>query len=183
MELSRRHFFRRLWSTGERTQEERLARYNALESFARTQLLPYDFTLSDEQLSAMSAGVRFHLKATRDNELFAPEICVKLQKIVDTMTEPWRQEHFLKLEAESYRAEQNRTAALGHVASFLNDRATSSQIDALRARFGVHDPKAIEARLETEIHSWVNGQTNEELLRYDEHSIREQVFAQLLSWC
>jgi hypothetical protein len=183
MELSRRHFFRRLWSTGDRTQEERLARYAALESFARTQLLPYDFCLTDEQLSAMSAGVRFHLKATRDNELFAPEICVKLQKIVDAMTEPWRQEHFLKLEAESNRAEQNRTSALGHVAEFLNERATSDQINALRSRFGTQDVKALEARLETEIHSWVNGQTNEELLQYDVTSIREHVFAQLLSWC
>ena len=88
MELSRRHFFRRLWSTGERTPEERQARYAVLESFARTQLLPYDFTLTDEQLAVMMAGVRFQLKATRDDELFAPKICVKLQRIVDSMTDP-----------------------------------------------------------------------------------------------
>jgi len=183
MELSRRHFFRRLWSTGERTPEERLARYTVLESFARTQLLPYDFSLTDEQLSAMAAGVRFHLKATRDTELFAPEICVKLQKIVDAMTEPWRQDHFLKLEAEANRAEQNREAALTHVASFLKAETTPAQIAALRLRFGVQDLKALEARLETELHSWVNGQTNEEMLRFDEDSIRELVFARLKSWC
>jgi len=183
MELSRRHFFRRLWSTGDRTPEERLARYGVLESFARTQLLPYDFSLTDEQLSAMSAGVRFHLKATRDNELFAPEICVKLQKIVDAMIEPWRQEHFLRLEAESNRAEQNRTSAQGHVAAFLNEKATPGQIDSLRTRFGIQDLKNLETRLEAEIHSWINGQTNEELLQYDLNSIREHVFAQLLSWC
>ena len=183
MGLSRRHFFRRLWSTGDRTPDERLARYSTLESFARTQLLPYDFSLSDEQLSAMSAGVRFHLKATRDNELFAPEICVKLQKICDAMIEPWRQEHFLRLEAESNRAEQNRTSALGHVGAFLSQRATPDQIAALRNRFGLQDLKSLESRLETEIHSWINGQTHEELLQYDPDSIREHVFAQLLSWC
>lgn len=187
MELSRRHFFRRLWSTGERTQEERLSRYTALESFARTQLLPYDFSLSDEQLSAMQAGVRFHLKATRDKELFAPEICVKLQKIVDAMTEPWRQDHFLKLEAESSRAEQNREAALTHVSTFLSEKATAAQIDALRSRFGVQDLKAdiktIEARLETEIHSWVNRKTQEELLQYDSESLKDLVYAQIMSWC
>ena len=127
-------------ATGLRRKGSRVTR--PLESFARTQLLPYDFTLTDEQLSAMSAGVRFHLKATRDNELFAPEICVKLQKIVDAMIEPWRQEHFLKLEAESSRAEQNRTSALGHVAAFLNERATPGQIDALRTRFGIQDLKS-----------------------------------------
>ena len=99
------------------------------------------------------------------------------------MIEPWRQEHFLKLEAESSRAEQNRTSALGHVAAFLNERATPDQIDALRTRFGLQDLKSLEARLETEIHSWMNGQTNEELLQYDPESIRELVFAQLLSWC
>jgi hypothetical protein len=183
MELSRRHFFRRLWSTGDRTPDERIARYSTLESFARTQLLPYDFSLTDEQLSAMSAGVRFHLKATRDNELFAPEICVKLQKICDAMIEPWRQEHFLKLEAEASRAEQNRTSALGHAGAFLTQRATPEQVTALRARFGLQDLKSLESRLETEIHSWINGQTNEELLQYDPDSIREHVFAQLLSWC
>jgi hypothetical protein len=183
MELSRRHFFRRLWSTGDRTPDERLARYSTLESFARTQLLPYDFSLSDEQLSAMSASVRFHLKATRDTELFAPEICVKLQKICDAMIEPWRQEHFLQLEAESNRAEQNRTSALGHVGVFLSERATPDQIAALRTRFGVEDLKSLESRLEMEIHSWINGQTHEELLQYDLNSIREHVFAQLLTWC
>jgi hypothetical protein len=183
MELSRRHFFRRLWSTGDRTPQERLERYWALESFARTQLLPYDFSLTDEQVDAMSSGVRFHLKATRDTELFAPEICVKLQKIVDAMVDPWRQEHFLKLEAESARAEQNRTSARGHVAEFLSERATPAQIDSLRARFGIQDVKSLEVRLETEVDSWANGQTNEELLRFDPNSIREHVFAQLLSWC
>ena len=183
MELSRRHFFRRLWSTGDRTQEERQARYSTLESFARTQLLPYDFTLTEEQLSAMSAGVRFHLKATRDTELFAPEICVKLQKICDAMIEPWRQEHFLKLEEESSRAEQNRTSAQGHVGAFLKERATPAQIEALRVRFELQDLKSLESRLEVEIHSWINGQTNEELLQYDLNSLREHVFAQLLSWC
>jgi hypothetical protein len=183
MELSRRHFFRRLWSTGDRTPEERLDRYGTLEAFARTQLLPYDFALTDEQISAMSAGVRFHLKATRDTELFAPEICVKLQKIVDAMVEPWRQEHFLRLEAEASRAEQNRTSAEGHVAEFLNQRATPDQVQSLRTRFGIQDMKNLEARLETEIHSWVNGQTTEELLQFDLNSIREHVFAQLLSWC
>lgn len=183
MELSRRHFFRRLWSTGDRTPEERLARYGVLESFARTQLLPYDFALSDEQISALTAGVRFHLKATRDDELFAPEICVKLQRIVDAMVEPWRQEHFLKLEADANRAEETRTAAQGHAAEFLSQRATSAQIDSLRTRFGIQELKSLEARLETEIHSWINGQTNEELLQYDLSSMREHVFAQLLSWC
>ena len=183
MGLSRRHFFRRLWSTGDRTPEERLSRYTVLESFARTQLLPYDFSLTDEQISAMQAGVRFHLKATRDNELFAPEICVKLQKIVDAMIEPWRQEHFLKLEAELARAEKNREAALGHIAAFLSEKATSAQLAALRSRFGTPDLKAIEARMETELHSWVNGLTNEEVLQYDADSIRELVFAHVLSWC
>jgi len=183
MELSRRHFFRRLWSTGDRTPEERQARYAVLESFARTQLLPYDFTLTESQLGVMTAGVRFHLKATRDSELFAPEICVKLQKIVDSMTEPWRQEHFLMLEAELTRASQNREAAIRHIASFLHHSASAKQISALRHRFGVSDLPALEARLETEIHSWINGITNEEVLRYDEDSIQELVFAQLLSWC
>lgn len=183
MELSRRHFFRRLWSTGDRTPDERLARYTALESFARTQLLPYDFSLTDEQISAMQAGVRFHLKATRDNELFAPEICVKLQKICDEMIEPWRQEHILKLEAESSRAEQNRDAAVSYAAPFLNEAATPAEIAALQSRFGVQDLKALEARIETELHSWINGRTMEELLRYDIESIRELVFAQLRSWC
>jgi len=183
MELSRRHFFRRLWSTGDRTPQERLERYWALESFARTQLLPYDFALTDDQISAMSAGVRFHLKATRDNELFAPEICVKLQKIVDAMVEPWRQEYILKLEAESTQAEQNRNSTQGHVAEFLRNRATPAQIESLQTRFGIQDLRNLEVRLETEVHSWANGQTNEELLRFDPNSIQEHVFALLLSWC
>jgi len=183
MELSRRHFFRRLWSTGDRTPEERLARYTAMESWARTQLLPYDFTLSEEQLSAMTAGVRFHLRATRDTELFAPTVCIKLQKICDGMIENWRREHYQKLDEEAARAEQNRTSAQGQVRAFLNERASPDQINALRARFGVQDLTALEARLESEIQSWINGQTHEELLRYDVNSLQEHVFAQLLSWC
>ena len=183
MELSRRHFFRRLWSTGDRTPEERQARYAVLESFARTQLLPYDYTLTESQLGVLMAGVRFHLKATRDQELFAPEICVKLQKIVDSMTDPWRQEHFLKLEAELARASENREAALRYIGEFLHSKATAAQVKALYRHFGVTDLASLEARLETEMHSWINGVTNEEVLRYDEDSIQELVFAQLLSWC
>jgi hypothetical protein len=62
MDLSRRHFFRRLWSTGDKRRKNGW-RYTVLESFARTQLLPYDFSLTDEQLSAMQEGVRFHSKS------------------------------------------------------------------------------------------------------------------------
>jgi hypothetical protein len=87
------------------------------------------------------------------------------------------------MEAETNRAEQNRTSALGHAGAFLTERATPEQITALRTRFGLQDLKSLESRLETEIHSWINGQTNEELLQYDPDSIREHVFAQLLSWC
>ena len=131
----------------------------------------------------MQAGVRFHVRATRDTELFAPDICVKLQKIVDAMVEPWRQDHFQKQEAELNRAEQNRVAALGYVAEFLKENATPAQINGLRTRFGIQDLKAIEARLETEIHSWANGLTNEEVLQYDAESMRERVFALFRSWC
>ena len=96
MPLSRRQFFRRFLSPSERSAQERLTRYAVLESYVRTHLLPYDFAVTDEQLSELVAEVRVILGSTSDEDLFSPRIYNVIDGIVNAKIEPWREAYWLQ---------------------------------------------------------------------------------------
>ena len=88
--LSRRQFFRRLVRPGEKTREERQSRYEVMDAYVRTNLLPYDFSLTAEQEAELLAAVRSGLEESNDEELFSAIVRFRVDEIVDSKVRPWR---------------------------------------------------------------------------------------------
>src|SRR5437762_303110 len=108
MALSRRQFFRRFLNPGdEPPSPERLARYEALETYTRTQLLPYDFTLTTDQERQLLAAVRAVLEKSRDNELFSNVIRGRIEEVVEARIQPWRESHHLAAQGDRLREIRN----------------------------------------------------------------------------
>src|SRR3954464_13214422 len=78
--LSRRQFFRRFVKPGEKTHEERNARYEDMAAYVRTNLLPYDFCLTAAQEAELFATVRTALEETGDDELFSAILRYKVDE-------------------------------------------------------------------------------------------------------
>src|SRR5207249_9434074 len=100
MSLSRRQFFRRLWNPAEKSRSQRLARYEVMETYVRTHLLPYDFSLTSEQETDLFAEVRGTLERSPDEELFSAFIRAIIEEVVDTKMQPWREEKHLRRQEE-----------------------------------------------------------------------------------
>src|SRR5690242_12540574 len=92
MSLSRRQFFRRLVRPGQKTHEERMVRYDLMDAYVRTHLLPYDFSLSALQEADLFAFVRAELEETNDEELFSAILRFKVEEAVDRKVRFWREE-------------------------------------------------------------------------------------------
>jgi len=179
--LSRRQFFRRLVRPGEKTREERQARYDAMDTYVRTSLLPYDFSLTAEQEAELFRAVRTALEETSDEELFSSVIWFKVDEVVDHKIRPWRDA--IQLNEQLNRLKELRGSAADYVSTFLNGQATPAAIDQLKEHFGIQDAKALEVELRRRIEEWLSGVEDSELLQYDVVSVRDLVFAQLRSWC
>jgi hypothetical protein len=179
--LSRRQFFRRLVRPGEKTREEREARYNLMDSYVRTDLLPYDFSLTAEQEAELLAAVRAALEETGDDELFSAIIRFKVDEVVDAKIRPWRQAS--QLNEQLNRVNELRDSAADYVSTFLNGQATPSAVEQLKQRFAVQDSKVLEAELRKRIQEWIATLEDSEILQYDVVTVKDLVFAQLRSWC
>lgn len=90
MALNRRDFFRKIAKPAEKSREERLARYEMMEVYVRTELLPYDFALTPEQQDELFAAVRKALEGAGDEELFSAIIRFKVAEVVDAKIRDWR---------------------------------------------------------------------------------------------
>ena len=181
MSLSRRQFFRNLVHPGQKTPEQRRERYEAMDAFVRTSLLPYDFSLTAEQESELFAAVRSDLEQTTDEELFSAILRFKVEEIVDRKIRVWRDEDLLNQRLA--RLNEIRQAAVDYVSPFLNGQATPAAIEQLKAQFGIGDQTALEAELKGRVREWIATVEDSELLRYDVVSVKDLVFAQLRSWC
>src|SRR5215471_13353406 len=91
MALSRRDFFRKIAKPREKSREERIARYEELEQYVQTELLPYDFALTAAQQDELFTTVRKALEETADEELFSAIIRFTLDETVDRKIRPWRE--------------------------------------------------------------------------------------------
>ena len=181
MSLSRRQFFRRLWNPSDASRAQRLARYEVMETYVRTHLLPYDFSLTSEQEADLFAEVRALLERSPDDELFSVFIRAIVEEVVETKIRPWREEN--RLRSESDRLKEVRDAAADYVGSFLSLQATPAAVEQLKQRFGIDDSPALEAALRMRISAWVGGLEDEQLAQYDVFTVKDLVFAQLRSWC
>lgn len=181
MSLSRRQFFRNLWSPGNAPSPARRARYETLETYVRTHLLPYDFTLTEEQERELISNVRYFLELTPNDMLFSSLIRPRIEELVEAKIESWRQENLDQLKAE--RAREIRNAAPDYVNTFLNFQASPLTIDQLKQRFTIDDPQQLEIELKAKVRIWIDGVSDGELQQYDVFSIKDAVFAEIRSWC
>lgn len=181
MSLSRRQFFRRFWNPSEKTTAQRKQRYEVMETYVRTHLLPYDFSLSADQERELFADVRAAMEEASDEELFSVLIRYRIEEVVEARIVPWREES--KLQQQSDRVKEIRESATDYVEHFFRFQATPATIDQLKERFGIDDTKRLEVELQSRIHDWIASVDDEQLLQYDVFTVKDLVFAQLRSWC
>jgi hypothetical protein len=181
MSLSRRQFFRRLVKPGEKTREERERRYELMDNYLRTNLLPYDFCLTAGQEAELFATVRSALEETNDEELFSSILRFKVEEVADRKIRLWRDENQLKEQLN--RLKELRDSAADYVSTFLNGQATPTAIEQLKTACGIQDARALEAELRTRIKDWIITVEDGELIQYDVVTVKDLVFAQLRSWC
>jgi hypothetical protein len=181
MSLSRRQFFNRLVRPGHKTPEERRERYDLMDAYVRTHLLPYDFSLTDAQRAELFQAVRADLEQTNDEELFSAILRFKVEEIVDRKIRPWRDQNQLKEQVQ--RLNEMRGSAADYVSLFLNGQGTPSAVEQLKIRFSMDDLNELESELKRRISDWMKTVEDAELLQYDVVTVKDLVFAQLRSWC
>jgi len=158
-----------------------LARYEVMETYVRTHLLPYDFSLTSDQEADLFAEVRATLERSPDEELFSAFMRPIIEEKVEAKIRPWREEN--RLRSQSDHLKELREAAADYVSSFLNLQATPAAVEQLKQRFGIADSQALEAELRTRINAWVAELEDEQLAQYDVFTVKDLVFTQLRSWC
>ena len=135
MSISRRQFFRGF--TGPTPEQQRERRTRIVETYVRTNLFPYDFALTPEQVSealtSAVAGIDLD-KVTGDVLPYMQRL--QIRNIVDEKIQRWRD--------ESYRAEDVRRDALRFVEEFLSSEATPEDREKLRQRFHIPYPAVLE---------------------------------------
>ena len=182
MSLSRRQFFRRfLGSTGEDPSPGRIARYQDLETYVRTQLFPYDFALTPEQESELMTEVRRIFERAPNDALHSPSITAEIQENVDMMIRQWREQSTGQLQPE--RATEVRHAAPDYVATFFTLHEGSEYIRQLQTNYGTDDLEELQTLLRNQIQQSVDELSDRLILQYDVVSVQDLVFAQLRSWC
>ena len=90
MSLSRRQFFRNLVKPEEKRSSSRQERYDQMESFVRTSLLPYDFAYTYAEEAELFAAVRSFLEGLGDAELFSEGLRLQVQELGLSKVQQWR---------------------------------------------------------------------------------------------
>ncbi len=181
MALSRRQFFRRFWKPGDEPSPERLSRYEDLETYTRTQLLPYDFTLTPDQEAQLIAAVRSAMEKASNEELFSNIIRGRIEEVVDAKIQPWRERS--QLAAQAGRLQEIRLAAPGYVPEFFALPENAAVIRQLKENYRIDDTAEIEKVLTDQIRLWLSETDDRLIAQYDLLTVRDLVFAQLRSWC
>lgn len=152
-----------------------------MDAYVRTNLLPYDFSLTATQEAELFATVRRALEETGDEELFSAIIRFKVDEVVDSKIRPWREAS--ELDEQSNRLRELRRIAVDYVNLFLNGQGSPSTVEQLKQQFAINDISALEIELRRRIQEWVHTVDDSDLVRYDVVTVKDLVFAQLRSWC
>jgi len=175
MSISRRKFFRGLVRQGENSETAIESRRAAIESYVRTNLLPYDFALTPEQtLLAISSAQQSILKNS-EGRTFTYEERAAMYEAVEATVGPLREQHS--------KAEDNRRHALDFVREFLRDEANPEDCEALRRRFHIPYPAVLEDEVERQARIWLSGLSDVRLSSSSTSDLRNLVFSELRSWC
>ncbi len=180
MSLSRRQFFGHFWG-GKKNEAQRSVRMRALETYVRTNLLPYDFAISAQQEADLFSAVRSLMAQASDDDLFAFTMRVRIEEMVRAKLDPWREDSLNQDRA--HRNKEIRESAIDYVQHFLTLEATDTMIDQLRSRFEVTGAETLQSVLEDRIREWLAGMDEKLLLNYDVFTVKDLVFSQLRSWC
>ncbi len=146
MEMSRRQFFRGL------TGKDRAA---AVDAYVRNNLLPYDFSLTHEQIEHLLEAVRSEFAKGKGTE-FSSEERQRMAAIAQELIRGWREEH--------WNADEKRRDAILLVREFIQTKAA---------------PDALEQRAV----SWLYKLPNARLASLNPEELKELVFSQMSAWC
>jgi hypothetical protein len=146
MEMSRRQFFRGL------TGKDRPA---ALDAYVRTNLLPYDFSLTDEQMESLLGAVRSKFAGGKGTD-FSSEERQRMAEIAREMIRAWREEY--------WNAEEKRREGIELIREFIRTKTA---------------PEALEPRTV----SWLYDLPNARLAPLNAAELKELVFSQMEGWC
>jgi hypothetical protein len=175
MAISRRQFFRGMVGQGEGRQREDERRTSALDTYVRTNLLPYDFALTAEQSEEVLAAVRAAIQPAGEEELFTYERRLQMNQIVEETVRPWRETF--------WRAEEVRREAGILVQQFLVVETTPEERTQLSRRFHIAHPAVIEAEIVRQVEAWLAGLPNTRVAALDSVALRDLVFSEIKSWC
>jgi hypothetical protein len=153
MEMSRRQFFRGL--RGKEKPRHQLNRAAAVDAYVRTNLLPYDFSLTDEQIEHLLGVVRSELAGGEGTE-FSSEERQCMAAIAQETIQPWREDFC--------NAEEKRRDAIILVREFIHTNAA---------------PDDLESRAV----SWLYKLPNARLAPLNPPELKELVFSQMSAWC
>ena len=152
MPMSRRQFFRGF--TGKEEPRHQLNRATALDAYVRTHLLPYDFSLTDEQVEHLLGVVRCELAGGEGTE-FSSEERQRIAAIAQETIRAWREDY--------WNAEQKRRDAIILVREFIHAKAA---------------PDALERRAV----SWLYKLLDARLAPLNPGELKELVFSQMNAW-
>jgi hypothetical protein len=175
MAISRRQFFRGVVGKGETRQREQERKTNSLDTYVRTNLLPYDFALTAEQTEEVLATVRAAIQPAGGEDLFTHERRLQMNQIVEETVRPWRD--------ENWKAEEVRRDAAILVQEFLAVETTPEERDRLRQRFHIPDHAILEEEIARQVQAWLAGLANACVAAYDAAALRDLVFSEIKSWC
>src|SRR6185503_15436275 len=110
---------------------------------ARTQLLPYDFELTEDQERQLIAAIHAAMDNAGNEDLFSIAMRGRIEEIVEKTIEPWRRQ--TDVEARAKRLQEVRRAAPDYVSAFLEVQAGTAIIDKLKEAYRTDDLTELES--------------------------------------
>ena len=171
MRMSRRQFFGGF--TGKERPRRQLNRAAAIDAFVRTNLLPYDFCLTDQQVEHLLGVVRSEM-TEGDGTEFSGEERQRMATIAQETIEPWREDYC--------KAEEKRRDAMVLVREFLLTEAAPETSKRQPNRFQIPSSKTLE-EIEREALSWLYGLPDARLASLDAADLKDLVFSEMSIRC
>jgi hypothetical protein len=168
MRMSRRQFFRGF------TPGRQLNRAAAVDAYVRTNLLPYDFCLTDQQVEHVLRTVRSELTGGEGSD-FSTEERQRMAAIAQEVIQTWREEF--------WKAEEKRRDAMMLVREFLRTEAAPDALERLRHRFQITSFRTVEYEIERLALSWLSGLPNASLAALNLEELKDLVFSEMRNWC
>ena len=115
-----------------------------METYVRTHLLPYDFSLSAEQEIELFTEVRLILDNAPNEELFSIAIRGRIEEAVEAKIQPWRDETGYSVRPAARKCETPHpiTSHLSYAS------ATPGAVEQLKQRFRIDDTKTWNRNLD-----------------------------------